>query len=244
MAKFKKVRQSSPSGSRRNQTRGDIRTTSQHRHHPSRSADGFQHNSEPEDIGALQPHPWRSTQLQQENLNHQQNSYGYDTSGGYQHNANAYDSLPASEHSYSNNSRVRFSPPDGYESSESTLIDESTSGYQTVLPEDSASNLINRNYHEEKPYYQANSSNTFLAVPELRQRQTSYVSPGKYPGGFNPNARYSSAVSVASSDREVTSEAWIKRQRIKPGRAKTKKVKLTKGRFIAEFGETSRIQAM
>jgi hypothetical protein len=98
---------------------------------------------------------------------------------------------------------------------------------------DSASNY----YGDNEKLGPIASSASFLAVPELRQRQGGSVVPGG-PGGFlDAAARYSSAMSVASSDREATSEAWIKRQRIKPGRAKTKKVKLTKGRFITEFGK-------
>lgn len=98
---------------------------------------------------------------------------------------------------------------------------------------DSASNY----YADNEKLGPVGSSASFLTVPELRQRQGTSVMSGGI-GGFDPNARLSSAMSVASSDREATSEAWIKRQRIKPGRAKTKKVKLTKGRFITEFGKS------
>ena len=85
---------------------------------------------------------------------------------------------------------------------------------------------------------------SFLSVPAPRRRQAAPSSSddGSFIGGFgDPTARLSSALSVTSSasDREATSEAWIRRQRIKPGRAKTKKVKLTKGRFIADYGESS-----
>ena len=233
MAKFKKVRQSSPSGVRRSGARSGPRSPSQQHNHPSYTEAPYPQYPHPGDIGNSQPQSWRSQQEQQGTM-HQHNPYSYDSTrlNEYQNIPNFNDSPPMSGRSYSGN--VRFGP----NSSESTLIDESVSGYQTVLPEDSASNLVNRNYMDEKPYNQGGSNNNFLAVPEpqLRQRLPSYA-PGRYPGGFDPNARYSSAVSVASSDREATSEAWIKRQRIKPGRAKTKKVKLTKGRFIAEFGK-------
>ncbi|KAK9894719.1 glycosyltransferase family 2 protein [Cystobasidium minutum MCA 4210] len=49
-------------------------------------------------------------------------------------------------------------------------------------------------------------------------------------------------MSVVSTDREATSDAWVRRQCIKPGRAKTKKVKLTKGRFIAEYDVPSAVR--
>lgn len=159
--------------------------------------------------------------------------------------------------------RVRWSPPVLQNSSETTLInnnadyDDAKSGYyaSTLMPDDSASNLIPRHGGlDEKsynnPFYatqQNNNSVNFLAVPNapgLRSRQGSLADsvygPGGFGGGFNPNARFSSAMSViSSSDQENTSDAWARRQKIKRGRAKTKKVKLTKGRFITEYGQWS-----
>lgn len=73
---------------------------------------------------------------------------------------------------------------------------------------------------------------------DLRQRMPSVMgNASDFLGTFDQDYRFNSSMSMIS-DREATSEAWIKRQRIKPGRAKTKKVKLTKGRFIAEYGES------
>lgn len=72
----------------------------------------------------------------------------------------------------------------------------------------------------------------------MRQRMPSVMgNASDFLGGFDPDARFNSSMSVIS-DREATSEAWVNRQRIKPGRAKTKKVRLTKGRFIAEYGKS------
>ena len=140
-----------------------------------------------------------------------------------------YDSPHSSVRSGSSSARHRLSPP--YNGSEATLVAPSEEGSLLHMG-DSASNY----YGDNEKLGPIASSASFLAVPELRQRQGGSVVPGG-PGGFlDAAARYSSAMSVASSDREATSEAWIKRQRIKPGRAKTKKVKLTKGRFITEFG--------
>lgn len=109
----------------------------------------------------------------------------------------------------------------------------------TNFPNDSSSTLNDEKYGDfgNGDIVPAAS---FLSVPEPRRRvKTSGDSD--FIGGFgDPSSRLSSALSVtssSSSDREATSEAWIKRQRIKPGRAKTKKVKLTKGRFIADYGE-------
>lgn len=76
---------------------------------------------------------------------------------------------------------------------------------------------------------------------QFRQRMPSVMgSASEFLDGFDPDDRFSSSMSMVS-DREATSEAWFQRQRIKPGRAKTKKVKLTKGRFIAEYGKRSLI---
>ena len=146
-----------------------------------------------------------------------------------------YDSPHSSIRSGSSSARHRLSPP--YNGSEATLVAPSDE-VSLLQMGDSASNY----YGDNEKLGPVASSASFLAVPELRQRQASSVmpaGPGGFIGGFGyPTGRYSSAMSVASSDREATSEAWIKRQRIKPGRAKTKKVKLTKGRFITEFGMT------
>ena len=141
------------------------------------------------------------------------------------------------------NSASSFGPSDGRQpyggqgsayGSDSTLVPDSASALQYG---DSASNYYMDN--EKLGPVGANTA-SFLAVPDLRQRQGDSVmagGPGAFVGGFDPTSRFSSAHSVASTDREATSDAWIKRQKIKPGRAKTKRVKLTKGRFITEYGE-------
>lgn len=173
---------------------------------------------------------------------------GYSSSSGsHLSRSNSTDFLASSHASFAMDpvpptSKVQF--PQQFNASETTLtngaFNDGSSFTGGFPPSDEGSSL-----YDEKYGYSGGSAapaaNSFLAVPELRQRQMSTSSNGlsAFIGGFgDPNAhRYSSAVSVASSDREATSEAWIRRQRIKPGRAKTKKVKLTKGRFIAEFGQ-------
>lgn len=104
-----------------------------------------------------------------------------------------------------------------------TFDDTASTGGYAPKPEDTA-----------KPsFYRAAN-----AADQLRQRMPSVMgSASDFLGRFDPNDRFSSSMSVVSSDREASSDAWVRRQRIKPGRAKTKKVKLTKGRFIAEYGK-------
>lgn len=78
---------------------------------------------------------------------------------------------------------------------------------------------------------------------QLRHRLPSVMgSASDFLGRFDPNDRFTSSMSVVSTDREATSDAWVRRQCIKPGRAKTKKVKLTKGRFIAEYGKPNIVE--
>lgn len=151
--------------------------------------------------------------------------YGHSPESGPQR----YGSPHSSIRSGSSTGRHRLSPP--YNGSEATLV-APFDDVSLLQMGDSASNY----YADNEKLGPVASSASFLTVPELRQRQGTSVMSGGV-GGFDPFARHSSALSVASSDREATSEAWIKRQRIKPGRAKTKKVKLTKGRFITEFGQ-------
>lgn len=171
---------------------------------------------------------------------HNGNADPYDSSNP---SLRRFDSPPASVRSSSasslnpnGNQRLQQSPMYGADSvygSESTLVPDNASSLQYG---DSASNY----YTDNEKLGPVGNSASFLAVPEMRHRQGASVmagGPGAFVGGFDPTERFSSVGSVASSDREATSEAWVKRQKIKPGRAKTKKVKLTKGRFIAEFGE-------
>jgi hypothetical protein len=81
------------------------------------------------------------------------------------------------------------------------------------------------------------------AMPDLRQRQPSIFAGNttdSFIGGFTDGslaAFSSAAASSISTGKEATSDAWVRRQKIKPGRVKTKRVKLTKGRFIAEYGK-------
>lgn len=229
MAKSKKGRQS-PQASR--PFRNDSGNSSSNRSSPYGSqqnltslADAYSgFPPEQEDIGA-----WNTSSEPQEYVDPNEERY---------QNLRNYDSPNGS-------GKVRFSPPaDGYSSSQSTLIneyDDRQSGYHasTLLPEDSASNLNSNPYS-----YDGNQAGGtgFLSVPNVRSRQPSFAGSGLGPGGFSSgmDPRYSSAISVASSDKEATSDAWVRRQRIKPGRAKTKKVKLTKGRFITEYGTLGR----
>lgn len=90
--------------------------------------------------------------------------------------------------------------------------------------------------HGFRPDFQQETANADAAA-QLRQRMPSVIgSASDFLGRFDPNGRFSSSMSTVSMDRDATSDAFFKRQRINPKRAKTKKVKLTKGRFIAEYG--------
>lgn len=172
------------------------------------------------------------------------------TNASYGNSLRRFDSPPASV--YSDLSQLRHTAPYAM-MSDSTLVNE-PGPFDSVSQRGSDSTIGrgNRSAFDEKsvvgyapsiaPSNAGSKYNNpgFLAVPELRQRQPSIAgSTADFVGGFgfDPNGRFSSAMSVASSDREVSSDAWVRRQRIKPGRAKTKKVKLTKGRFITEYGE-------
>jgi hypothetical protein len=135
---------------------------------------------------------------------------------------------------YSDSSRVKRSAPHGLLNDNASLDEPGpldsvsqrggtiSDHHRTPLP--TRQNTLNPRFQQS----------TFDS--NIRQRMPSVMgSASDFLGGFDPDARFNSSMSVIS-DREATSEAWVKRQRIKPGRAKTKKVKLTKGRFIAEYG--------